>query len=401
MALAPYPWTALPPDIAPILAAQLPDLVELIVHRIPDQVTEYARPLEGEFGLSVRRGVEVALGRLLDLPGRDEPAFTADERRVYRQLGVGEARAGRSLEALLSAYSLGTRLTFSAITKAASDAGQPAEVIISLGESVFVYFDEVSGASVEGFAEEQSRQVGERDRRRRALLGLLLSGQVDENEARHLAGRAGWVLPPRAVVVVVPLDRTEGARVALGERVLANAHGGQGVAIVPEPAGERGRARLARALAGRSAWVGPARPWRRLSESLSAATLAASSGLQPAGGPGAAGFVDDFLTELIIGAEPAMLDDLADRVLAPLAELRPGQRDRLTETLSAWLRHRGERAPIAQELHVHTQTVGYRVGQLREIFGDALDDPDTRFEMELALRARALRPAGGAADGRE
>ena len=51
------------------------------------------------------------------------------------------------------------------------------------------------------------------------------------------------------------------------------------------------------------------------------------------------------------------------------------------------LRHQGHRAPIAAELFVHQQTVGYRVAQLKELFGEALDDPEVRFELELVLRA--------------
>ena len=34
------------------------------------------------------------------------------------------------------------------------------------------------------------------------------------------------------------------------------------------------------------------------------------------------------------------------------------------------------------------QTVGYRVGRLRELFGEALEDPDARFDLEIVLRAR-------------
>ena len=37
---------------------------------------------------------------------------------------------------------------------------------------------------------------------------------------------------------------------------------------------------------------------------------------------------------------------------------------------------------------MHPQTVRYRLGRLRELFGDALEDPDARFELELVLRAR-------------
>jgi DNA-binding PucR family transcriptional regulator len=39
---------------------------------------------------------------------------------------------------------------------------------------------------------------------------------------------------------------------------------------------------------------------------------------------------------------------------------------------------------------VHPQTIRYRVRRLEELFGDRLYDPDTRLELELALRARRL-----------
>ena len=42
---------------------------------------------------------------------------------------------------------------------------------------------------------------------------------------------------------------------------------------------------------------------------------------------------------------------------------------------------------------MHPQTVRYRLNQLREVFGSALDDADARFELELALRLR--RPGEG------
>jgi len=72
--------------------------------------------------------------------------------------------------------------------------------------------------------------------------------------------------------------------------------------------------------------------------------------------------------------------------LPPLAELPAGARLRLSETLRAWLDHQGRIPPIAEALHVHPQTVRYRLGRLRELFGAALEDPQARFELELALR---------------
>jgi hypothetical protein len=41
---------------------------------------------------------------------------------------------------------------------------------------------------------------------------------------------------------------------------------------------------------------------------------------------------------------------------------------------------------VAAALHVHPQTVRYRLGQLRDLFGAALDDPDSRFALALATQ---------------
>ena len=385
------PWAALPADISAALGSVVPDLVEEIIRRIPQEVPEYSRPLEGEFGAGVRRGVETALRRLLvDLPGTNDPGLTAETRAVYRQLGVGEARTGRSLEALLSAYRVGARITFRAVSTAATSAGVDPQLMMPLGESIFVYIDQVSGASIEGFTDEQGRQIGERDRRRQSLLARLLTGRVEEVEARRLALRAGWIIPKHVIAVVVPPDRAEGLRLTLGDRALVSARGGQVVAVLEAPHTARARGELEHALHGRRAWLGPVRPWELVAESHRAATLAQSLG--SADTDGAARWVDEHISSIVITSEPDLLADLARRRLAPLQQLRPGQRERLADTLLAWLRHRGERARIAEELHVHPQTVGYRLTQLREVFGDDLDDPDTRFDLELVLRA-GQRPA--------
>jgi DNA-binding PucR family transcriptional regulator len=64
----------------------------------------------------------------------------------------------------------------------------------------------------------------------------------------------------------------------------------------------------------------------------------------------------------------------------------------LRETLSAWLRHMGDRHAIATELHVHPQTVRYRLARLHELFGDQLDDPAVRSRLTLALAWTPERP---------
>jgi DNA-binding PucR family transcriptional regulator len=90
----------------------------------------------------------------------------------------------------------------------------------------------------------------------------------------------------------------------------------------------------------------------------------------------------------VLAADPRLAGDLAPTRLAPLAGLPHSTRERLGETLRAWLDRPGQVRAVAAELDVHPQTVRYRLRQLRELFGDRLDDADARFELALALRVQ-------------
>jgi DNA-binding PucR family transcriptional regulator len=61
----------------------------------------------------------------------------------------------------------------------------------------------------------------------------------------------------------------------------------------------------------------------------------------------------------------------------------------MRETALALLRHDGNAVAMAAAMQVHPQTARYRIARLRELLGDQLDDPDARFELQLALRAEA------------
>jgi DNA-binding PucR family transcriptional regulator len=153
------------------------------------------------------------------------------------------------------------------------------------------------------------------------------------------------------------------------------------VLLVPDADGP-GRAAIVGVLRGLGACLGPAKPLALAQLSYQRVLRARRLGLTPAGG-----LVDteEQLTALVVTADPDALADLRSRVLAPLADQRPASIDRLVETLRAWLLYQGRRDEIAQALHVHPQTVRYRVGQLRELFGDRLTDPDQVAALTVAL----------------
>jgi DNA-binding PucR family transcriptional regulator len=91
------------------------------------------------------------------------------------------------------------------------------------------------------------------------------------------------------------------------------------------------------------------------------------------------------LADLVLNADPQARADLRLQVLAPLEGLRPASAAKLKETLRAWLLHHGRREDVAAELFVHPQTVRYRVQQLRELYGDKLEDPTWVLQLTLAL----------------
>jgi DNA-binding PucR family transcriptional regulator len=154
------------------------------------------------------------------------------------------------------------------------------------------------------------------------------------------------------------------------------------VLLVPNASG-RSRPVLLRRLAGREAVVGPARPWLEAQSSYDRALRVVRLGLDH-DGPAPID-TETHLPELILGADPLAMEDLRRQVLAPLGELRPAVAEKLQETLRAWLLHHGRREEIATALFVHPQTVRYRMQQLRDVYGDRLNDPDWVLRLTLAL----------------
>src|SRR5215210_6868109 len=144
--LAERPWEALPPESAPALRPGVGQLAEEMIEAIRAAVPAYARPLEGTFAEGVRSGVEGALSQFLDVV-EDGHAGPLPERELYADLGRGEAREGRSLEALLAAYRIGARVAWRRAAERARELELDDEVRALLAESIFAYIDELSAAS--------------------------------------------------------------------------------------------------------------------------------------------------------------------------------------------------------------------------------------------------------------
>src|SRR5262249_2648516 len=160
MAVSPHlrPWHELPPGVTEVLRPQLPEVAHEIIDAVRVEVPPYARRLDGAFGRGLIAGVEQALRQFVD---GIEAGGRMPRARVHVDLGRGEMRAGRSLDTLLSAYRVGARVAWQRFAALGAEAGLEPATLFQLAESIFVYIDELSAKSAEGYALEQSAAAGE------------------------------------------------------------------------------------------------------------------------------------------------------------------------------------------------------------------------------------------------
>ncbi|RHW27393.1 PucR family transcriptional regulator [Nocardioides immobilis] len=377
------PELELPPEVTVAMRAALPVVADDVVAAVIEEVPSYTDAFSGPMGETIRSAVRLALGGFLSLVSEERGSGTrtptAPAIEGAYQLGRGEARSGRTSEALLSAYRIGAQVAWQRLAAVALDSGVDATTMAAFAQAVWAYIDELSATSAAGHGDE-SATAGRVKQRLLDRIGQHLLTGAPEKTVVAAAERAEWSPPVTLTAVIVPeaqvgsvlqLVHTQTLQVSDLPELEAAA-----LLLVPDVHGRR-RASLLRAVEGRRCWVGPARPWLEARTSYDRARRAQERGLGDD--------TEAHLPELVLTADPAALADLRAAVLAPLDDLRPASAAKLAETLRAWLLHQGRRDDVAAALFVHPQTVRYRMAQLRELFGDRLEDPETVLALTIAL----------------
>lgn len=387
------------PAVLETVRAQVADLAEATVSAIEAEVPGF-RGWDGPFSSelledAVRMVYDGFLGVLAD--GDPDGTTLARARRGAYGLGRSEARAHRSIDVLLGAYRIGSRVHWQHLANAVTHQ-MTAEQVAELAAFVFAYSDHLAAASVAGHADETASESHERARRREHLTHALLDGEPVDVLLRR-AEQAQWPVPATLTVVLLPAVHATAVildpRTALTVPVEDPGLRVDDLVAVLVPDAHHNRARLLSTLGGRAATVGPSRAWHDASTSYRRA-LRAVTGLHPSphGDPLD---TDEHLSELLLLADPDALADLRHRVLAPLADLPAETAHRLGQTLRSWLLHQGRRAKVAADLHVHPQTVRYRMTQILDRFADRLDDPDQVLALILALASPDTAAIGATA----
>ena len=344
--------------------------------RLSDEVSE-AGVLD-----SCRRGLRL-WHQWLTAGGEPAPSALDEVRQSVR----ARADEGVPLEDLLHAYRIAGRLGWQILRRHATAEEQ--DVLLDAAELTMLYVDLLSNVVTETYLGERERLVSEEERGARELVERIVDGTPLAPEERELARRLEVPLRERYVPFAAAIpDASPRRHAALaarlrGESRLAVTEGDRvfGLALVPPEPGDLGEGPHA-LLA-----LGDDTPRTELATAREELQLLVDHGrrahltgvLTPA----------SHALELLLARSPRVARALCEHVLEPLA--RGGEGADLVHTLRTLVRCSFDRARTSNALHVHRNTLGYRVSRIEQLAGIDLDQPRDVAYVYLALAAEQQR----------
>lgn len=384
------------PDLRTRVAAQLPQMLGTTVEQLTAEVPFYQRlsrdQLENDVTEVTRLNLQL-FGRLLRegrAPEREELAalLSSARRRAEEQIPLPD---------VLAAYYSGFRTCWeeSVVIAAATDV----EELVDIGSLVLRYLELVTTAVTEAYVETVTAMTGRDRAARDELLSRLVTGE-DTPAMWHDAGLAPWsertlldlrLRAPRhehdVTITVESRRRARALRTALtdltGHDVLDALTPTGGLVVLR---GRLSAADVRRALGGvlRGRWyagLAHATESGRTADAVTAARDCAEVADRLSLRPGVHELADLLLEVQVTRPGPAR--SALQGLLAPLDD-EPD----LLETLAAHVAAGGRRSDAAQSLHVHPNTLDYRLRRVRELTGVTVTDPHGAQLVRAALVVR-------------
>ncbi|OLT28317.1 CdaR family transcriptional regulator [Nocardiopsis sp. CNR-923] len=365
-------------------------LVDRIVAEVYAEVPAY-RGLHGSQLTEVRAIAGWLVTRSLELWADGRVRLPPEDLERLRAIGRARAADGRSIGAVVRAHRVGAAAAVRLMSDRAGDRVTATDVF-ALSELWLTSLDQISEHLAAGHTEAARRLDADVERARRAFLDDLLIGrQASLGAIRDRARTLGLTPPDPGVLVVAdpgagedhpPRGGAASAAMDLVEAVgrpdaLATTRSGRVVLLLPSGA------------AARVAGVLGDRPWRacvlrpRALTDMSAAYRLADGAVETAPphafGGGPLGEADACVLALLNGG-PTTPETVRRTVLGPL--LSDGHAH-LLETLRAYFGG-GAATTAADALHVHPQTLRYRLRRVRELTGHDPHRPWPGFVLETA-----------------
>jgi hypothetical protein len=251
------------------------------------------------------------------------------------------------------------------------------------------YVDRVSAAVGQTYLDERQALVSEEERRLRELLDCLLGQRPVPAQLCELAERIDFPLGDRyrPFALAVPGGSARRhAHIAAGLRSRGNLALTEGERVVGLAPPDRDTSALR--AGGALLACGEVRPLRELAEIVDELRLVADFGARL----GRTGEVHagEYLPELLLARAPRVAQMVRQRVLGPLEAYAERRTSELVETLDAFVRSGLDRRRAAAEIHVHPNTLDYRLRRIAELTGLDMRRPDDLALVVLALRQAEL-----------
>jgi hypothetical protein len=383
-------------ELSTTLLPRATELAAGMADRIRAEVPVYAegRFVSGEeLEASCADNLRYVLG---NLAGQD-----AVRHEVPYATGVQRAERGLPYAVLLQAYRIGGRYIWELLVEAA-DSGER-EQLLRAAADIWAVTDDLSAQVTEGYR----TMLADRARRdvqvRTALLGTLLDGDVDV--AEQLWESAAVLKLPRVADFVVvtaecptPGDEAlPGIEQLLRRRNVTSAwrvdrdHQEGLVGLVPAYGVGRllsDLQELARARVGVSA------SFSRVDGAHHARREARSAAVSATPGTTEVVRFEDRPLAVLLAGTPEGSDALAHGILGSLLDLPPEDRQVLLDTARTWLAVAGSTSAAADRLHIHRNTVRYRLQRLEELTGRDLSEPIGAAELHVALECARILGLG-------
>jgi hypothetical protein len=383
---------------------------ERLLDRVDDLATELTalirqtEPFYGDGGVvppddlraSVLDNLVHILSRFADRPppGLEPPRATGRRR----------AEQGVPLAVILHAYRIAGKFLWAAILTEAEDSDSSPAALLGAASDLWFIIDELSGEVTTSYRDTLDERVRRDQQTRNALLDVLLRGDAGGG-SRLWESISALRLPRRGpfVVAAAPTPSPGVESIANAEDVLRH----RGVpsawrvevdaqigvlALTPRVRLDRLCTLLTELATGP---VGLSEPYDSL-EQTPAALRQARIAYQAAT-PASQELVryDQVPVAALIASAPDAGAIVATAVLGPVLALPESECDSILSTLRVWFAEDGATSIAAEKMHVHRNTVRYRLRRLEELTGRSLAHPTGLAELYLALEAtRILRLLG-------
>jgi DNA-binding PucR family transcriptional regulator len=101
--------------------------------------------------------------------------------------------------------------------------------------------------------------------------------------------------------------------------------------------------------------------------------------------------VNEHVPELLLARSPQLGRTVERRALGPLEDYAERRSADLLDTLETFMAADLDRRAAAELLHVHPNTLDYRLKRIEELTGLAVSRPDDLALLALALKHRTMR----------